>query len=141
MPPFPVPPARPGSPGRLLLLLAAVDSAAAGAWALARPADLFALLGAAPARDGLLLGRVLGALTLGHVPCLVLGSARPPRWGGLVAVPLLGRALLAGVWLWLLGTDRVSLPHRPLLLLLAHDAFWAAGCAGFLLARRCSVVR
>jgi hypothetical protein len=133
----PAGPARPGLfLGRALLLLAAADALAAGGWAVLWPAGLFALLQTAPTHDSLLCWRVLGALTLGHVPCLVLGAARPAVYGGLLLVPLFGRALQAGVWLWLLGSERLPLPRRPLGLLLAHDLFWLAALAGLLLAWR-----
>jgi hypothetical protein len=80
----------------------------------------------------LLLWRVLGALALGQALCLGAAGVGPDRWAGLVTVPLFGRFLQAGVWLWLLGADRVSLPRRPLALLLAHDAFWLAAFAVYL---------
>jgi len=41
-------------------------------------------------------------------------------------------ALQAGLWLWLLGTDRVRLPVAPLAGLLAHDLIVAAALAGCL---------
>jgi hypothetical protein len=133
----PAGPARPGLlPGRALLLLAAIDALAAGVWAVWWPAGLFALLQTAPAHDSLLCWRGLGALTLGHVPCLALGAARPAVSSGLVLVPLFGRALEAGVWLWLLGSASLPLPGRPLGLLLAHDLFWLAVLAGVLFAWR-----
>jgi hypothetical protein len=108
---------------RALLLLAALDGLATAAWSLARPHDLFALLRMPPPADAF-LWQVLGALALGPVVCLVLAAARPAVYGGLVLVPLLSRMLQAGLWLWLLATDRVALPPRPLLLLLAHEAVW-----------------
>jgi hypothetical protein len=133
----PAGPARPGLfLGRALLLLAAADALAAGAWAVLWPAGLFDLLETAPSPDSLLCWRVLGAFTLGHVPCLALGAARPAVCGGLLLVPVFGRALEAGVWLWLLGSERILLPRRPLGLLLAHDLFWLAALAGVLLAWR-----
>jgi hypothetical protein len=117
---------------RLLLILAALDSLGAGAWAVLRPADLFAWLQLPPTRDGLLLTRALGALTLAHVPCLTLAALRPRNWAGLVAVPLLGRALLCGVWLWLLNADRVHPSAAALHGLLIHDAAWLPVLVAFL---------
>jgi hypothetical protein len=69
--------------------------------------------------------RLLGLLLLAHVPCLALAD-RPP-YRGLVWLPLVGRALLAGVWLWLLAADRVPADRADLLGLLAHDAVWPPG--------------
>jgi hypothetical protein len=115
------------------LLPAALDTLAVGLWALARPADLFALLQAPPLPDPLLLWQALGALSLGHVLCLGAAIVRPDPCSGLVLVPLLGRALQAGIWLWLLGSDRVQgLPRHPLTLLLIHDTFWLAVFALYL---------
>jgi hypothetical protein len=121
---------------RGFLLLAALDTAVAALWVLLRPADLLAFLGAPPTHDALLLARALAALLLaGQAPCLVLAAARPDTAGGLALVPLAGRAQLAGVWLWLLGTDRVVLPARPLGVLLAHDGLGLAVLGLFLVAR------
>jgi hypothetical protein len=121
---------------RALLLLAALDSLAAGAWAAARPAGLFDWLGAAPSPDALGLWRVLGVLLLGQALCLAAAAWRPADCGGLVLVPLAGRLLLCGAWLVLLGTDRVSLPPLPLRWLALHDALWVPVFLGFLRARR-----
>jgi hypothetical protein len=105
-----------------LLLLAACDAGLAGGWAFADPGALVTLLSASPTHDALLLIRVLAGLLLAHVPLLVLAGLRPDRYRGLVMGPLLGRALLVGLWSWLLGTDRVHLARTPLGWLLAHDA-------------------
>jgi hypothetical protein len=110
---------------RLLLLAGALDALAAGAWALARPDGLFALLQTSATSDRVLLWRALGALSLCQALCLGAAAIRSVDWGGLVLIPLLGRAPQAGVWLWLLGADRVVLPARPLALLLTHDALGA----------------
>jgi hypothetical protein len=117
---------------RAFLGLAAVDAAAAGGWLAARPGDLLALLGLPTSDDALLLGRLLGLLWLGHAPALVLAAVRRARYGGLVWLPLLGRVLAVGLWLWLLGTDRVQVPRLPLVGLIAHDAVWLPGLLGFL---------
>ncbi len=121
---------------RILLLLAAADSFAAGAWAVVRPDGLFALLQYAASEDALFLWRVLGALFVGQGLCLVAAVWRPADCGGLVLVPLAGRLLLCGIWLWLLGTPRVHLPPEPLRGLLLHDAAWLAVLLGLLWALR-----
>jgi hypothetical protein len=115
-----------------LLLLAALDSLATGGVALLRPGDLFFWLQLPATTDRMLLCRVLGALMLTHVPCLTPAALRPVSWSGLIYVPLLGRALLAAIWLWLLNADRVH-PSRPALSwLLVHDAVWLPIFAAFL---------
>jgi hypothetical protein len=137
-----------------LLLAAALDSLLFGLWAALRPADLFRLLDVAlPAdayclwqvhvgvlsrrvmssprvSDAFLLWQLLGLLLLVHFVFLLLAALRPASLGGLALAPLLGRALQAGLWLWLLGTDRVSLPVTPLAVLLTHDILVGAGLAG-----------
>src|SRR5438874_1395589 len=90
---------------RGLLLLAALDAAAAGAWGVSRPGDLFAMLQQAPSDDGLLLCRLLGLLYLMQAVFLFLAAFRP-GFVGLTLAPLLGRMLLCGLWLWLLGSGR-----------------------------------
>ena len=139
---------------RPLLLAAALDSLLFGLWAALRPADLFRLLkvplpegafylwqvhvGALSRQamrsprvsDAFLLWQLLGLLVLVHFVFLLLAALRPGPRGGLALAPLLGRALQAGLWLWLLGTDRMSLPATPLAALLAHDALVTAALAG-----------
>jgi hypothetical protein len=118
------------------LLLAALDTTLAALWVVLRPSALLAFLELTPSRDALLLAQALGALMLGgQVPCLVLAAARPVTAGALALVPLTGRGLLVGLWLWLLGTDRVAVPGRPLGLLLAHDGLGLAVLGVFLAAR------
>jgi hypothetical protein len=112
---------------RTFLYFAAVDAVAAGGWLAARPGDLLALLHLAPHSDALLLGHVLGVLWLGHALALIRAAARPADHGGLVLLPLLGRLLALGLWLWLLGTERVQVPRLPLFALIAHDAVWLPG--------------
>lgn len=120
---------------RGVLLLAALDRLLFAAWALVRPGDLFGLLQLPPPRDAF-LWPALGFLALGNVACLVLAARRWREWGGLVLVPLIGQFLEAGLWLWLLGTDRLVLPSRPLLILFAHDAVWLPVFAAFLVVWR-----
>jgi hypothetical protein len=141
---------------RPLLLATALDSLLFGLWAALRPADLFRLLDVPlPAdayylwqvhvgvlsrqamssprvSDAFLLWQLLGLLLLAHCAFLLPAVLRPASLGGLALAPLLGRALLVGLWLWLLGTDRVHLPVTPLALLLAHDAVVTAGLAAVL---------
>jgi hypothetical protein len=132
----PAPAPRPRLPLlRVLLLFAALDGIATAAWSLARPHDLFGLLRMSPPADGF-LWQVHGGLVLGPVVCLVLAAARPGVYGGLVLVPLLSRVLNAGLWLWLLGTDRLAVPARPLLFLLAHEVVWLPCFLVFLFAGR-----
>jgi hypothetical protein len=121
---------------RALLLAAAADSFVAGAWAVLRPQALFALLGTPPSPDALSLWRLLGVLLVGQGLCLLQAAWRPADYGGLVLVPLSGRLLQCGVWLWLLGTPRLSLPPDPLRGLLLHDAIWLPLFLVFLLAGR-----
>jgi hypothetical protein len=118
-----------------VLAAAALDSLAAGAWAVARPDDLFALIRLTPPRDAF-LWPVLGMFSLAYGVCLLVAAARPRDLAGLAWLPALGRALACGVWLWLLGTDRVQAAPGPLGLLLAHDAGWLAVLLAFLYARR-----
>jgi hypothetical protein len=115
------------------LTLALLDALLTGAWAALVPGGLLALLGAPPSPDALLLVRALGGLTLAQVPCLALALLGPARYRGLVVAPLVGRALLVGLWLWLLGSERADLPARPLHLLLAHEVVLLGACAGGLI--------
>jgi hypothetical protein len=124
---------------RLLFLLAALDRLGWGLWAVLRPGDMFGLLHIplpeGPPHDQLLLWKVLGVLALAHAAFLVILVGWPEAGGPAVLVPLLGFALGTGLWLWVAGTDRLTLPSRvPPLLLAAHDAVWLPGCAWFLVA-------
>jgi hypothetical protein len=145
---------------RPLLLATALDSLLFGLWAALRPADLFRLLGvplpegsfylwqvhvgilsreamSSPrVHDAFLLWQLVGLLLLAHFVFLLLAALRPMGRSGLALAPLLGRALLAGLWLWLLETDRVSLPGAPLRALMAHDALVAAALGAFLFLRK-----
>ncbi len=112
-----------------MLTLAALDSVAAGGWAILQPEKVFAALEVTPPQDRFLLP-VLGALLLGQGLCLLGALLRPREWGGLVWVPLLGRLIFVGLWLWLLGAGR--LPEPRAYLLLAHEVLWIPGFAVFL---------
>lgn len=120
-------------PSRAVLGLAALDSLASGGWALLRSDDVFAWLHVAVPHDAFLLP-VLGGLLVIQALCLSAALLRPHEWAGFVWVPLLGRLLLAGLWLWLLGAGRV--PRQTALLLLAHAVLWLPGFAVFLLTQR-----
>ena len=121
-------------PGRLvyraLFVLAALDSFGWGSWAVLRPADLFAWLQTSPPHD-VLLWQVLGLLTIMQGAFLVAAGTWPESMGPLVLVPLAGRLLAAGTWLWLLGTDRVHLPAARLTILAVRDGLWALLFAWF----------
>jgi hypothetical protein len=84
--------------------------------------------------DRLLLVRLLGALALVHGGVSVILLVAPQRAGSVAVVPLLGRLLGVGTWLFLLGTDRLVLPRAGLWILLARDAVWVPPLAWFLIA-------
>jgi hypothetical protein len=127
---------------RAMLALAALDSVTAGGWAFLQPAKVFEALEIKQPKDTFLLP-VLGCLLVAQGVCLLAALVRPREWGGLVWVPLLGRLLLGGLWLWLLGAGR--LPDQRAFLLLAHEVLWIPGFAVFLAmqwrAARCPVHR
>jgi len=149
---------------QLLLLLAALDSVAAGAWAVLRPGDLLQILQCPPSPDRVLLCRALGLLFLAHAPCLLLAAWRS-GFAGLALLPLFGRLLTAGVWLWLLGTGGMAAGAEPalhggdavwpwltgagdmaavrfaLIALLLHDAIWPPLLIAFLATRRTPAVK
>jgi hypothetical protein len=56
----------------------------------------------------------------------------PEAFGPLALVPLLGRALSLGAWLFLLGTDRVHLAPTPLRVLAVNDALTLTALTVFL---------
>jgi hypothetical protein len=121
---------------KVLFLLAALDSALTGAIALVYPSLLFGFLRIPTNDDGLLLCRLLGFLYLTHALFLILVARNPSVTSGLTLAPLFGRMLSCGVWLWLLGSDRIPADHAALFVLLAHDALWPPIFAGFLWGRR-----
>lgn len=116
-----------------LLLLTALDSAALGLWAVVRPDDLFAWLELTPPRD-VVLWRALGTLAVAHALILCMLVVWPEGFGPLVLVPLIGRALSLGGWLFLLGTDRVRPATTPLGVLAVNDAVALAVLVAFLVA-------
>jgi hypothetical protein len=112
---------------RAFLALVAVDSLLTGLWLVFVPAGLFHLLKIPP--SDVVLSQGLGLLFLAHVSCLVLAAGRPANYRALALVPLLGRALLAALWTWLLLSERVT-PYRPALYgLLALALVWLPGLA------------
>jgi hypothetical protein len=123
---------------RIVLGLAAVDSAVVGLWALLRPEDVFRWVqlpevsGGVPG-DRLSLWSLLGVIALVYSLFLGILIWQPARTGPLALAPLLGRLIGCGFWLFVLGSDRVELADGPCLLLAAHDAFWALMMAGFLM--------
>jgi hypothetical protein len=154
--------------------VAAVDSLAWGLWNLCRPRWAFEQIGVEPRNDTwfwqLLNPRDAGEVKEGETPpplipaprdaglwhllafcslanAIALGLAawRPASFGGLVVLPLVGRAITAGLWLWALGTidsfpeNRVPFQHRePLLVLALHEAVWLPIFLGFLFILRIS---
>jgi hypothetical protein len=131
---------------RVLLGLVALDGIAFGLWALLRPGDLFQWfqlpdLPADGPRDRLLLWTLLGGLNVTQAALTALAAWRPVEWGSLALAPLIGRLLGCGVWLFLLGTDRIDVPDGPLVILTLHDAVGAAILAAFLIHFWVSVAR
>jgi hypothetical protein len=118
---------------RAMLGLAALDSIASGGWVMLRPDQFFDWLHLAVPGDAFLLP-ALGGLLLLHGLCLIAAAVRPSVWGGFVWLPLLGRLLNGGVWLWLLGAERIPAPAA--LLLLAHEVLWLPGFVVFLTVQR-----
>ena len=119
---------------RAMLGFAALDSAASGGWAMLWPEQIFALLQIEAPTDAFLL-RGLGVLLILNAMCLIAAAARPATWGGLVWVPLLGRFLNGGIWLWLLAAKCDDALQPALFLLLAHEALWLPGFVVFLIRR------
>jgi hypothetical protein len=101
-------------------LIAALDSVAAGRWALARPAALFDVLGLAAPADAF-LWRVLGGFSLLQAGFLAF-AARRRADAGYAWVAVAGRTVQCGLWMWLAGSDRVHAAPVPLALLAGHDA-------------------
>jgi hypothetical protein len=137
MGPAPGPPL-PGRPAyRLLFLLAALDRAGWGLWALLLPDGLFTLLRwpEAPTPDQLLLWRVLGGLALVHALFFVILLCWPEACAPVAVVPMIGLMLGTGVWLWVGASERLVLPWRAAPLLPgAHDVIWLLPLAWFLAA-------
>ncbi len=149
---------------RGVLLLAALEAAAWGLVGSVRPALLFDRLGVEPRNDTwawqLLVKRgeppdripaprdaglwqLLAFLTLAQAGFLALAAWRPRTLGGLAAVPLIGHALAAALWLWALGAASTFPENRNpfsapgiLIALAVHDGVWLVLLAAFLIVRR-----
>ena len=131
---------------RILLALAAVDSLAYALWAMVWPDELFQRLDLPPhepiewnligvgleTADHILLWRALGALFLAQACILAVVAWKPNVYGGMIVAALIGRLLPLGLWLWLLGTERVQLRAAPLQGLAIHDGVWVLVFAAFL---------
>ncbi len=88
------------------------------------------------------LWQLLAFLTLAQAGFLALSAWRPCTLGGLAAVPLIGHALGAALWLWALGAastfpeNRKPFSDTGLLVALAvHDGVWLGLLAAFLIVR------
>jgi hypothetical protein len=136
----------------ILLVAVAVDTLVYGGWAVAAPDDLLARLDVAgptvkwkflgkerETSDPRLLWRAMGVLFLAQAAILAIAAWRPGALGALVFAPLLGRLLPLGVWLWLLGQQRVQLSTTTLWLLIIHDGLCVLLLTAFLLGSRRSV--
>lgn len=119
---------------RVYLLLSALDCLLAGLWLAFFPKDLFALLQIAGTSD-ILMWRALGIL-LAAQSLFVLAAAQAPRLASLLLVPILGRSLLVGIWVWLIFSPPVRLAPGPASILILHDAFWLPGWLAFLASQR-----
>jgi hypothetical protein len=124
---------------RLLLLLAALDTLGCGLCATVEPSSLFTFLGMPLSLDippdRLQLWWALGFVALAHAVFLAILTWRPEAHGPLALVPLIGRAIPVGLWLWAGCTARLEWPSRvPPFVLAAHEAVWLLVLAGFLLA-------
>jgi hypothetical protein len=131
---------------KAILAIASLDSFAYGVWAVCWPYDLFnrleletrdsvkwKVLGVGlETMDHILLWRVMGALFLAQALILAIAAWRPSDYGSLVVSSLIGRLLPLGMWLWLLGTERVQLRAAPLYLLAVHDGVWVLVFSVFL---------
>jgi hypothetical protein len=120
---------------QVVLLLAAVDCLVYGLWASLRPEGVFEWLQCGTHKaiswklfkaqiesaDEVLLWRTVGVLILAHAVLVVLAGWRPRSLVSLVWVPLIGRGLMLGLWLWLLGSDRVEMARLPLWVLAGHE--------------------
>src|SRR5882672_285022 len=119
---------------QVVLLLAAVDCLVYGLWASLRPEGVFEWLHFATheaiswklfkaqieSADETLLWRIVGVLLLAHAVLVLLAAWRPRSLVSLVWVPLIGRGLLLGLWLWLLGSERVDMAGAALWALAGH---------------------
>jgi hypothetical protein len=126
---------------RLLFLSLAADSLLAAGVALYGAEAFLSWLGlpetaAGAPHDRELLLRLLGVLALVHAVVLVILVKWPGELGPLALVPLLGRLMGTGLWLWVWATPRLHLAPGPPLLLALHDAVGVLGLVWFLVAWR-----
>ncbi|HEX5273449.1 MAG TPA: hypothetical protein VFW33_23290 [Gemmataceae bacterium] len=149
---------------RCVLLLAAIDAAACGLVGGVRPALLIERLGVEarhdtwawqlfvkrgdpperiPAPRDAGIWQLLALLWLAQAGFLALAAWRPRTLGELAAVPLIGHALGAALWLWALGAALTFPENRqpfsaPGVLggVAVHDGVWLALLAAFLIVRR-----
>ena len=133
----------------ILLAAVAVDTLVYGGWAVAAPDDLLARLEVAgptvkwkflgkerETSDPRMLWRTMGILLLAQAAILAFAVWRPGALGSLVFASLLGRLLPLGVWLWLLGQERVQLSVATLWFLSIHDGVCAVLLTVFLIGSR-----
>jgi hypothetical protein len=130
-----------GTLSRLLFLFLAADTLLAAGVALFGAEALLSWLGlpemaAEAPHDRELLLRLLGVLALVHTVVLVILVKWPRELGPLALVPLLGRLMGTGLWLWVWATPRLHLAPGPPLLLALHDAVGVLGLVWFLVAWR-----
>jgi hypothetical protein len=120
---------------QIALVVGALDCVAYGLYAWFRPEWLFEFLQFAThppidweilrvsleSPDEVLLWRLLGAFFWAHSVILVVAAWRPRRLGSIAWAPLIGRGLMLGLWLWLLGSERVHMARNALWVLVGHD--------------------
>jgi hypothetical protein len=130
----------PGRNGyRALLLGLAVDTLRGGLWMLFQAEALLSFL-QAPAvlegqpHDARLLLHLLGLLAVSQVVFLGMVLWRPETWGSVAVVPLFGRLLGVGLWLWLSASERSTLSQGAMSLFLVPDVIGVAVLAWFLVA-------
>jgi hypothetical protein len=122
---------------QIALVVAAMDCLAYGLYAWFRPEWLFEFLQftthpaidwekilhvSLKSPDEVLLWRLLGVFFWAHAVILVIAAWQPRRLGSITWAPLIGRGLMVGLWLWLLGSERLHMARNALWVLVGHDA-------------------